>query len=92
MDYAREQLRGQPGLTPQDYYLLDMVLEKGILSDETITLAELERLKVETFSEVLPLLDKLVQFDLLQRLPTERATAYSPIPLLGGETITPPDS
>jgi hypothetical protein len=80
--HAREQLRGQPGLTPQDYYLLDMVLEKGVLSDASITLAELEQLRADTFSEILPQLDKLVEFDLLRRMPTEKATEYAPIPLL----------
>jgi hypothetical protein len=82
LDYARDQLRGQPGLTPQDYYLLDMVLEKGIISDDSITLEELEQLKAETFNEILPSLDKLVAFDLLKRMPTERATEYAPVPLL----------
>jgi hypothetical protein len=53
LDDARTKLRGQPGLTPQDYYLLDLVLEKGVLSDESITLAELEKLKVDTFNEIL---------------------------------------
>jgi hypothetical protein len=85
LDYARDQLRGQPGLTPQDYYLLDMVLEKGTISDDSITLEELERLKAETFNEILPSLDKLVAFDLLKRMPTERATEYAPVPLLEAE-------
>ncbi|MGF1522243.1 MAG: hypothetical protein ACFBSF_08000 [Leptolyngbyaceae cyanobacterium] len=59
-----------------------MVFEKGVLSDESITLQELEQLKVDTFSEILPLLDKLVEYDLLQRMPTEGATEYAPMPLL----------
>jgi hypothetical protein len=83
--YARNQLRGQAGLTPQDYYLLDLVLEKGAISDDSITLDELERLKAETFNEILPRLDKLVEFDLLKRMPTERATEYAPVPLLEDE-------
>jgi hypothetical protein len=83
--YARNQLRGQAGLTPQDYYLLDLVLEKGAISDDSITLNELERLKAETFNEILPRLDKLVEFDLLKRMPTERATEYAPVPLLEDE-------
>ena len=82
LEHAREELRGQPGLTPQDYYVLDMVLEKGILSDASVTLHELEQVKAETFSEILPILDKLVEYDLLQRMPTERAMEYAPMPLL----------
>ena len=59
-----------------------MVLEKRILSDNTITPTELEQLEVETFSEILPILDKLVATDLLNRLPTERASAYAPMPMM----------
>lgn len=66
-----------------------MVLEKGVLDDDSVTLAELERLKVETFNEILPRLDKLVEFDLLRRLPTERATAYAPLPLLESDSPNP---
>lgn len=84
-DYADEQLRGQPGLTPEDYYVLDLVLEKGILSDATITLKDLERVRAREFSEILPILEKLVQLDLLRRLPTERATEYKPTPILLGK-------
>lgn len=84
-EYADQQLRGQTGLTPEDYYVLDLVLEKGILSDATITLADMERLKAKEFSEILPILEKLVQFDLLRRLPSERAAEYEPTPLLVGK-------
>lgn len=84
-EYADQQLRGQTGLTPEDYYVLDLVLEKGTLSDATITLADMERLKAKEFSEILPILEKLVQFDLLRRLPSERAAEYEPTPLLVGK-------
>jgi len=80
--YADQQLRGQRGLTAQDYYVLDLVLDKGTLSDETVTLAELERIKVKEFGEILPILDKLVQLDLLRRLPSERAAEYAPTPMV----------
>lgn len=86
LKYADQQLRGQTGLTPEDYYVLDLILEKGILSDETITLADMERLKAREFSEILPILEKLVQFDLLRRLPSERAAEYEPTPLLMGKS------
>ncbi|MGK7874712.1 MAG: hypothetical protein AB4426_15835 [Xenococcaceae cyanobacterium] len=85
LEYADQQLRGQPGLTPEDYYVLELVLEKGILSDETITLTDLERAKVQEFNEILPILEKLIQMDLIRRLPTERAAEYEPTPLLLGE-------
>jgi len=86
LEYAAHQLRGQSGLTAEDYYVLDLVLEKRILSDETVTLTDLERLKAKEFSEILPILEKLVQYDLLRRLPSERAAEYEPTPLLIGKT------
>lgn len=84
LEYAAHQLRGQSGLTVEDYYVLDLVLEKRTLSDETVMLTDLERLKAREFSEILPILEKLVQYDLLRRLPSERAAAYAPTPLLIG--------
>ena len=86
LEYAARQLRGQSGLTAEDYYVLDLVLEKRTLSDETVTLTDLERLKVREFSEILPILEKLVQYDLLRRLPSERVAQYEPTPLLIGKT------
>ncbi len=86
LEYVNQQLRGQTGLTPEDYYVLELVLEKGALSDETVALEDLERLKVKEFNEIMPILEKLVQLDLLRRLPTERATEYAPTPMVSGKT------
>lgn len=86
LEYAAHQLRGQSGLTAEDYYVLDLVLEKRTISDETVTLTDLERLKAKEFNEILPILEKLVQYDLLRRLPSERAAEYEPTPLLIGKT------
>lgn len=81
--YADQQARGQLGLTPLDFVLLDLILEKGSLSDENITLDELQnRLKVQEFSEILPNFDKLIQLDLIKRLPQEDAMGFAPSPLL----------
>lgn len=88
-DYADQQLRGQPGLTAEDYYVLDLVLDKGILSDATVTLEDLERIRAKEFSEILPVLEKLVQLDLVRRLPTERAAEYKPTPMLSGQHEEP---
>lgn len=87
LEYADQQLRGQTGLAPEDYYVLELVLEKGTLSDATVNLSDLERLKAKEFSEILPILEKLIQFDLLRRLPSERAAEYEPTPLLMGKQI-----
>lgn len=37
------------------------------------------------FSEIMPILEKLVQLDLLRRLPTERAAEFGPSPMLLGK-------
>jgi hypothetical protein len=87
LEYTDQQLRGQRGLTPEDYYVLDLVLEKGTLSDATIALTDLERVKAKEFSEILPVLEKLVQLDLVRRLPSERAAEYQPTPMLTGKRI-----
>lgn len=87
LKYADHQLRGQSGLTAEDYYVLDLILEKRTLSDATVTLPDLESLKAKEFSEILPILEKLVQYDLLRRLPSERAAEYEPTPLLIGKTV-----
>ncbi|MEK7808912.1 MAG: ATP-binding protein [Chloroflexota bacterium] len=81
-EYADQQLRGQTGLTPEDYYVLDLVLEKGVLSEAQISLADLDRVKAKEFNEILPILDKLVDLDLIRRLPSERAMEYEPSPLI----------
>ncbi len=81
LEYGRQELRGQK-LTAEDYYVLDLVLEKGVLSDANISLDDLERVKVQEFTQILPILDKLVQLDMVRRLPTERATEYAPNPMV----------
>jgi hypothetical protein len=82
LEYADQKLRGQTGLTAQERYILELVLKKGILSDANITLADLERVRAKEFSEILPILEKLIQLDLVQRLPTERAAEFEPTPML----------
>lgn len=82
LEFADQQLRGQPGLTPEDLYVLNLTLEKGMLSDENLDLKDLDRLKVKEFNEILPILENLIQKDLIRRLPTERAAIYMPTPMI----------
>jgi hypothetical protein len=85
LDDARTKLRGPTG--PDASGLLPAgpgARERGAVGRKH-HLAELEKLKVDTFNEILPSLDKLVTLDLLQRMPTERATEYAPPPLLREE-------
>ncbi len=88
LEYTDSQLRSQH-LTSEDYYVLELVLGKGSVSDETVTLDDLERLKVKEFNEIMPILEKLVQLDLLRRLPTEGAAEFGPSPLLLGKSEKP---
>lgn len=80
--YADQQVRGQLGLNAIDFILLDLILEKGKLSDENISLEELQQLKVEEMSEILPRIDKLVELDLVRRLPNDQAIEVAASPLL----------
>lgn len=82
LEYVSQQLRGQSELSAEDYYVLDLVLEKGLLSDENVSMDDLKRAKVQEFSQVLPILDRLVQFDLVRRLPTDKASEYRANPIL----------
>lgn len=80
--YTDQQVRGQLGLTPTDFMLLDLMLERGSLSDENITLEDLQKLKVQEFSELLPRIDQLTELDLIRRLPNEQAQEFAQTPLL----------
>jgi len=40
-------------INPEDYYVLDLRARKRLLSDATITLEDLERVRAKEFSEVL---------------------------------------
>lgn len=83
--YAEQRLRGQQGLTARDIYILELVLDKKLLSDESVSLADLERVRAREFGEIMPILEKLVQHDLLRRIPSDRAIVYAPSPLISDE-------
>jgi hypothetical protein len=76
------------GLTAEEQYILDLVLERGTISDASISLQDLERIKMQEFGEILPMLESLVARDLLQRLPSDLASDYGPTPLLSREKKT----
>lgn len=78
---ADEQLRNQ-ALTMEDTALLELISQKGLISDANVTLPDLESLGIQEFSELLPRLDKLVQLDLLRRKPTDQMAAFEISPLL----------
>ena len=76
LEYVSQELRGHSELSPEDYYVLDLILERGLLSDTSATMNDLKRMKVQEFSQLLPILDKLVQHDLVRRLPTDKSAEY----------------
>jgi len=81
-EYAREQLGGRDQLTAEEYYLLNLIVSKGILSDENITFEELEQLKAREFNEILPILNGLIQKDIARLLPDERFYSVTTNPIL----------
>lgn len=89
-DHAAQVLRDESPLTPEDYYVLELILEKGVLSDDSVTMGELQGIRKREFDEVLPILEKLVQLDLVRRLPTERTAAYGASPLLAPDRDAKP--
>ena len=76
LEDVSQQLRIHAELSAEEYYVLEVILAKGVLSDENITMDDLKRMKVQEFSQLLPILDKLIQFDLVRRLPTDKAAEY----------------
>lgn len=80
--YADQQLRSQTRLTAQDRYVLNLMLEKGSLSDATITLPELQSVNIREFSELVPILEKLKQLDMVRHCPLDRASEYELSPLI----------
>ncbi|AFY75177.1 ATPase [Synechococcus sp. PCC 7502] len=81
-EYARQQLGGKDQLTAEEYYLLNLILAKGILSDETITLEELKKIGASEFNEILPILNGLIQKDIARLLPDERFYSVTTNPIL----------
>jgi hypothetical protein len=81
-EYAREQLGGKEQLTAEEYYLLNLIVSKGSISDETITLQELEQLKAKEFNQILPILNSLIQKDIARLLPDERYFSITANPIL----------
>jgi hypothetical protein len=76
---ATPSLLHQAALSAQEERVRVLLQERGSLSDETITIEELESLGFRTFSEILPFLDKLESADLAHRLNQDDAKAYAPI-------------
>ncbi len=77
-----EQLPDLISLDPKEKVLLQFICDKGSISDEDITLDELQQLDVKDFNELLPILDRLKNDQLILRKPTEEKAEFTISPLL----------
>lgn len=78
---AAVNLRQRAALTLQEERVRLFLQQRGDLSEETVTLEELEQLGVRSFTDLLPLLERLEAADLAQQLTQDNTRAYGPIPL-----------
>ena len=78
---AARSLLLQAALNVQEERVLALLLERGGLSDETILMADLEQVGVRTFGELLIVLEKLEEADLIHQLNQDDTKACAPIPL-----------
>ncbi|MEM9217132.1 MAG: ATP-binding protein [Cyanobacteria bacterium P01_F01_bin.150] len=81
---AYANFRERAALEMQTQKVLSLLERKGSLSDETITLDDLESLNFSSFSELVPYLELLEDLDLAYRRDREDATEY--------ESLLLPDS
>lgn len=82
---AYADFRERAALEMQTQKVLSLLERKGRLSDETITLEDLESLNFSSFSELVPYLDRLEELDLAYLRDREDAAEYESI-LLPGST------
>lgn len=78
---AAPTLREQARLNFQEERIRLLLQQRGEISDESITYEELEQLGVRSFSEILPILERLEAADLAYQLNQDDAKAFAPIPL-----------
>jgi hypothetical protein len=78
---ARRSLPQQAALTFQEERVRDLLLARGSLSDETILMEDLQQLGlgVRTFSELLPILERLEEADLAHQLNQDDTKTFAPI-------------
>jgi len=71
----------QAALNVQEERVRALLQKRGSLSDETITMSDLEQLGFRTFNEILPILERLGEADLAYQLNQDDSKAFAPIPL-----------
>ncbi len=86
---ARPTLLERAALTMQEERVRVFLQQRGTLSDETITIEDLELLGVRSFSEILPILERLEEADLAHQLPQDDTRTFAPIPLPSADDDLP---
>jgi hypothetical protein len=76
---AARSLPLQAALNVQEERVRALLLERGGFSDETILMADLQQLGVRTFSELLPILERLEEADLAYQVNRDDSKTFAPI-------------
>jgi hypothetical protein len=71
--------RQQAALDVQEQRIRLLLQQRGSLSDDSITIEDLEELGFRAFSDILPFLERLEEADLAQRLNQDDMTIFEPI-------------
>jgi hypothetical protein len=78
---AAPELRERAALSVQEERVRAFLEQRGPISDETITIDDLEQLGFRSFSEILPFLERLEAADLAHQLDQDDTKAFAPIAL-----------
>lgn len=76
---AARSLPQQAALTFQEERVRALLLARGGLSDETVLMEDLQQLGVRTFSELLPILERLEEADLAHQLNQDDTKTFAPL-------------
>ncbi|MEL7331870.1 MAG: ATP-binding protein [Cyanobacteria bacterium J06560_2] len=74
-------LRQKAALTVQEEKVRLLLQRRGALSDETISMEDLQSLGVRSFSEIVHILERLESADLAHQVRQDDVKAFEPIPL-----------
>lgn len=72
----------QTKLNPNQRYIMELALEKGVITQDTITDEELGRLGKVAFSDILPILEELVRLDVICQTRNDNSIEFRITPLM----------
>ena len=79
---TRKELQNQQELSDNDLYLFKLIEERGSFSDENISMDDLNKFGIKTFNDMMPMLEKLVQHDLLRQIERVDGLKYVVTPIM----------